>query len=257
MEMRIFAVGDVCGQPGMARLTRELRPFIRSENIDFTVVNGENADAIGARAAQIDRIFDAGADVITMGNHTFGKNEIIPLLDEEERLLRPANLAPRAPGHGYTVCDLNGPRVLVINLIGRVFMDVGPDNPFYEADRILRRTRAEVTLVDFHAEATSEKMALAAYLDGRVSALWGTHTHVQTADERVLKNGTGYITDLGSTGAEESILGIRVEQSVGRFLGEPPEKYKSADGPGKLEGAIFTVDVLTGRCTGVERVRLL
>jgi len=256
MDIRILAVGDVCGQPGMVKLTKELRPFIRTENIDFTVVNGENADVIGARAAQIDRIFDAGADVITLGNHTFGKYDIIPLLDEEERLLRPANMAPQAPGHGYTVYDINGPRILVMSLIGRVFMDVGPDNPFFEADRIIKSNPADITLVDFHAEATSEKMALAYYLDGRISALWGTHTHVQTSDERVLKNGTGYITDLGSTGAENSILGIRVEQSINRFLGNPPQKYQSAEGPGKLEGAIFTVDASTGRCKCVERVRI-
>ncbi|MBR2521418.1 MAG: TIGR00282 family metallophosphoesterase [Oscillospiraceae bacterium] len=257
MVVRVLAVGDVTGKGGLAVLSRELRRFITKEKIDFTVVNGENADVVGARTAQIERIFEAGADVVTMGNHTYSRNEIIPMLEEEERLLRPANFSSRAPGHGYTVCGSAGPRILVISLIGRVFMDVGPENPFFTADRILERTKADIRLIDFHAEATSEKMALAYYLDGRVSAVWGTHTHVQTSDERILQGGTGYITDIGTTGPVDSILGVRVSQSVSRFLGYPPERYAAAEGPAKLEGAVFDIDPESGKCLSVERVRIV
>ncbi len=256
MKLRILAIGDVTGKSGMQMITKELRTLQKEREIDFTVVNGENADTIGARSQQVTQILSSGADVVTLGNHTFRKTDIIPMLDEEPRLLRPSNYAPQAPGHGYGVFDQNGPQILVVSLIGRIFMDVGPDNPFFEIDHILKRSKADITLVDFHAEATSEKLAMANYLDGRVSAVWGTHTHVQTADECVLPGGTGYITDLGTTGPRNSILGVEPAQSISRFLGNPPEYYRSAEGPCKLEGAIFTIDVQTGHCLSVERVRL-
>ncbi len=256
MEIRVLAIGDVTGKSGVGVLVKHLKSIQSAMNIDFTVVNGENADMIGVKPQQVRQIIEAGADVVTLGNHTFRKADIIPLLDEEYRLLRPSNYAPQAPGRGYGIYNLNGPSILVVSLIGRVFMDVGPDNPFFEIDRILKRTTADVKLVDFHAEATSEKLAMANYLDGRVSAVWGTHTHVQTSDECVLSGGTGYITDIGTTGPRNSVLGVAPAQSISRFLGNPPEFYKCAEGPCKVEGAVFTVSTLTGLCRTVERVRV-
>lgn len=254
MEYRVLAVGDVVGEPGLRHLERHLRPLQKLKNIAFTVVNGENASGVGLTEEQAWRIRDAGADAVTLGNHAFGKTQIAACLDETSWLLRPANLSGRAPGHGCEIFDLGGVRIRVLNLIGRCDLSWGADNPFTAADRNLERGEAELTLVDFHAEATSEKLAMGYYLDGRVSALWGTHTHVPTADERVYPKGTGYITDLGMTGAVESVLGIRPEQSVEGFLGGLPGRYQAPQGPCKLQGAIFTLDSATGLCTAVERV---
>ena len=256
MAYRVLAVGDVVGEPGLRHLERHLRPLQKLKNIAFTVVNGENASGVGLTEEQAWRIRDAGADAVTLGNHAFGKTQIAACLDETSWLLRPANLSGRAPGHGCEIFDLGGVRIRVLNLIGRCDLSWGADNPFTAADRNLERGEAELTLVDFHAEATSEKLAMGYYLDGRVSALWGTHTHVPTADERVYPKGTGYITDLGMTGPVESVLGIEPAQSVESFLGGLPGRYRPAAGPCKLQGAVFTLDGSTGRCTGVERIDL-
>ena len=256
MEYRVLAVGDVVGEPGLRHLERHLRPLQKLKNIAFTVVNGENASGVGLTEEQAWRIRDAGADAVTLGNHAFGKTQIAACLDETSWLLRPANLSGRAPGHGCEIFDLGGVRIRVLNLIGRCDLSWGADNPFTAADRNLERGEAELTLVDFHAEATSEKLAMGYYLDGRVSALWGTHTHVPTADERVYPKGTGYITDLGMTGPVESVLGIEPAQSVESFLGGLPGRYRPAAGPCKLQGAVFTLDGSTGRCTGVESIDL-
>ena len=256
MEYRVLAVGDVVGEPGLRHLERHLRPLQKLKNIAFTVVNGENASGVGLTEEQAWRIRDAGANAVTLGNHAFGKTQIAACLDETSWLLRPANLSGRAPGHGCEIFDLGGVRIRVLNLIGRCDLSWGADNPFTAADRNLERGEAELTLVDFHAEATSEKLAMGYYLDGRVSALWGTHTHVPTADERVYPKGTGYITDLGMTGPVESVLGIEPAQSVESFLGGLPGRYRPAAGPCKLQGAVFTLDGSTGRCTGVERIDL-
>ena len=256
MEYRVLAVGDVVGEPGLRHLERHLRPLQKLKNIAFTVVNGENASGVGLTEEQAWRIRDAGADAVTLGNHAFGKTQIAACLNETSWLLRPANLSGRAPGHGCEIFDLGGVRIRVLNLIGRCDLSWGADNPFTAADRNLERGEAELTLVDFHAEATSEKLAMGYYLDGRVSALWGTHTHVPTADERVYPKGTGYITDLGMTGPVESVLGIEPAQSVESFLGGLPGRYRPAAGPCKLQGAVFTLDGSTGRCTGVERIDL-
>jgi len=254
MEYHILAVGDIVGEPGLRHLERHLRPLKKLKKIDFTVVNGENASGVGLTEEQAWRIYDAGADAVTLGNHTFGKMQIRALLDEASWLLRPANYTGRAPGHGCEIFDLGAVRIRVINLIGRCDLDWKANDPFTTADRLLERGQADFTLVDFHAEATSEKLALGYYLDGRVSALWGTHTHVPTADERVYPGGTGYITDLGMTGPIESVLGIRPEQSIESFLGGLPGRYAPAEGACKLQGAIFTLDSATGLCTAVERI---
>ena len=256
MDVRVLAVGDVVAEQGLVFLERHLRSLKKLHKIDFTVVNGENAAGVGLTPAQAERIYDAGADVITLGNHTFGKPQIRNLLDDAPYLLRPANYTGRAPGRGCGIYDLGALRVRVINLIGRCQLDFNAENPFITADRLLKKEQAELTLVDFHAEATSEKLALAYYLDGRVSALWGTHTHVPTADVCVMPKGTGYITDLGMTGPAESVLGIRPEQSNETFLGGLAGRYEAPEGPCKLQGAIFTLDGSSGRCRQAERIEI-
>ena len=257
MIYRILAVGDVVGQSGIKHLSRHLRSLKKMKEIHFAVVNGENAAMVGLTRDDAEDIFSAGADVITLGNHSFGKVQIANYLDENPYILRPANLSARAPGRGYGVYDCGRIRIAVMNLIGRCDLDFHADNPFFTADKLLKREeKPTFTLVDFHAEATSEKLAMAYYLDGRVSALWGTHTHVPTADEEVFPKGTGYISDLGMTGAVRSVLGIRPEQSVETFLGGLPGRYAAPDGPCKLQGAIFSLDSDTGLCTGVERIDL-
>ncbi len=255
MLLNVLAVGDVVGEGGLAFLERHLRPLKKLHQIDFTVVNGENASGVGLTPKQARAILDAGADVITLGNHTFNRVQIAEFLDECPYLLRPANYTPRNPGRGWGVFD--GPRGLrigVLNLQGRVEMGGHLDNPFTTADRLLAGGGADIVLADFHAEATSEKGAMAWYLDGRVQALWGTHTHVPTADARVLPKGLGFVTDLGMTGPAQSVLGVKPEQSVNLFLGGIHQRYQEAPGPCKLESVRFTIDTEARRCTAVERV---
>ena len=254
MILRILAVGDVVGAPGLTFLTERLRAFQEQEHIDFTVVNGENANVVGVTPKQADAIFAAGADVITLGNHTWTRYELQPYLEQKKRILRPANFAPQCPGRGWGEYSVRGGPICVINLMGRFTLDANTDNPFLVADDILDQTQAKIVLVDMHAEATSEKLALAYYLDGRVSALWGTHTHVPAADEEVFPKGTGYLTDLGMTGAVRSVLGIEPQQSVETFLGGLAGRYRAPEGLCKLQGAVFSLDSDTGLCVGVERV---
>lgn len=256
MELKVLAVGDVVGEPGLDRISRSLRKLIRSTGADFTVVNGENASVVGIVPRQAEEILDAGADVITLGNHSFGKREIVNYLEDTTRVLRPANLAPQSPGVGWQIYETRAGDVAVIDLIGRCNMDYTPDNPFLAVERILKKIDTKLVLVEMHAEATSEKLAMGYMLDGRISALWGTHTHVPTADARVLPKGTGYVTDLGMTGPRESVLGIRPELSIARFRGDLTERYRWADGATKLEGVLFTLDTATGRCVKAERVDL-
>ena len=254
MEFRVLAVGDVVGGPGLERIRRSLRWLKRKTNADFVVVNGENAAVVGITPDQADQILDAGADVITMGNHTWSKREIVPYMDECDRILRPMNYAPQVPGRGWGIYETKAGDVAVIDLIGRVSMDYGPDNPFTVVEKALQEIKTRIILVELHAEATSEKLALGYMLDGRVSAVWGTHTHVPTADARVLPKSTGYCTDLGMTGPRESVLGIRPELSIAKFKGDLPERYRWAEGPTKLEAVLFTIDSATGKCLKAERV---
>ena len=258
MLFKVLAVGDITGESGVDFLRRQLGRLKREKGIDFVVANGENAAGNGLLPAQAEDIFAAGADVITLGNHTFGKMQIAHFLDENPYILRPANFGSRVPGRGYAVYDCGAARIAVMNLIGRCGLDFNAENPFTTADRVLKNAdKPTFVLVDLHAQATSEKLAMSYYLDGRVSALWGTHTHVPTADEHVCPKGTGYITDLGMTGPRESVLGIRPEQSVEFFLGGLPGRYRTAEGACKLQGAIFTLDSGTGLCVGVERIEVL
>ena len=256
MDFKVLCVGDVVGNPGMDRIRRSLRYLKRKTGADFVIVNGENAAVVGMTPQQGEDILDAGADVITMGNHTFGKRELVPFLDDCTQVLRPANLAPQVPGRGYAVYDTKAGPVAVIDLIGRCNMDYGPDNPFLLIEKILKEIRAKIILVELHAEATSEKLAMGYLLDGRVSAVWGTHTHVPTADAQVLPGGTGYVTDLGMTGPRHSVLGIQPKLSIAKFRGDLTERYRWAEGETKLEAVLFTIDTATGRCRKAERVDL-
>jgi metallophosphoesterase (TIGR00282 family) len=255
-SMNILAVGDVVNESGLAFLRKKLRGLQRLVGADFTVVNGENAAGTGILPRQADEILDAGADVVTLGNHAFRRKEICPYLDDSPYILRPLNLAPQVPGRGWGEYDSPMGPVMVVNLIGRCGMDFGPDNPFLAVERLLKEHAPRFVLIDFHAEATSEKLAMAYLLDGRVSALWGTHTHVQTSDGAVFPKGTGYITDLGMTGPAVSVLGVKAEQSIRMFMGDPYVPFSGAPGPAKLECAVFTLDDATGLCTEVRALRI-
>lgn len=256
MTIKVLAVGDVVAGSGVNFLKEHLPSLKQEHEIDFCVVNGENAAVLGLTPVQADTILDAGADVITMGNHTWGRKEIIPYMEHSSRILRPANLPSLQPGRGWGLYETDFGNIAVIDLIGRCCMDYTPDNPFTAAERILKRIDTSLILVEIHAEATSEKLAMGWMLDGRVSAVWGTHTHVQTSDDRILPKGTGHITDLGMTGPRDSVLGIRPELSIRRFRGEVPSRYEPARGSCKLEGCIFTIDADSGRCLQTERVRI-
>lgn len=260
MILHVLAVGDVVAESGLDFLHQNLRRIKQKHAVHFTVVNGENAAGIGVLPDQVETMFEAGADVVTLGNHTWGKLKIARYLDGCRYLLRPANFANRVPGQGFDVYE--GPAGLqigVVNLIGRVSMDPNVDNPFRKADQILNQLegKADLIFVDFHAEATSEKLAMGWYLDGRVAAVWGTHTHVPTADARLLPKGTGYVTDLGMTGPKESVLGIRPEDSINKFLGGLPRRYEAAEGPCKLESVLFSIDTKTKCCIQAQRLDMM
>ena len=254
MDIKVLAVGDVVGEPGMARIRKGLRRLRQKTAADFVIVNGENASVVGITPDQAEDILDAGADVITMGNHTFGKREITDYLEDCPQILRPSNYAPQVPGKGWAVYDTRFGPIAVIDLIGRCNMDYGPDNPFLLVEKILKQIDTRLILVELHAEATSEKLAMGYMLDGRVSAVWGTHTHVPTADAQVLPKGTGYVTDLGMTGPKNSVLGIQPHLSIAKFRGDLTGRYRWAEGPTKLEAVLFTIDSETGLCRNAERV---
>jgi len=256
--MKIFAIGDICGEVGLKTLGRLLGTFKKLKGIDFTVANGENAAGMGIAPRDAERIYGAGVDVITLGNHAWGRRELLEYIDDDRYMLRPANMTDKNPGGGFGVFDApRGTRIAVISMLGRLFMDANMDNPFFKADAILKQIDTPIILLDFHAEATSEKAAFARYLDGRASAVFGTHTHVQTADEQIFAGGTGFISDLGMTGPENSILGIEIENAISIFIGKPRKGSRQAEGKGILCGAIFEVDENSGKCLAVERVRLV
>ena len=256
MDFKILAVGDVVGTPGVDRICRSLRQLKKRTGADLVTVCGENASGVGMTPRQGEDLLDAGADVITMGNHTFSKREIVDYMDEQPRILRPANYAPQTPGRGYGIYETACGPVAVIDLIGRCNMDFAPDNPFLMIDKILKDIPTKLIFVEFHAEATSEKLAMGYMLDGRISALWGTHTHVPTSDAQVLPKGTGYVTDLGMTGPKNAVLGVQPKQSIAKFRGDLTSRYQWADGPTKLEAVLFTIDTNTGLCRKAERVDL-
>ena len=252
--MKVLCIGDVVGTAGVAHLERVLPAVKRKYGVDVCIVNGENAaDGNGTTPTAADRIFAAGADVITGGNHTFRRPEYADYLDTHDMALRPANFPGDAPGRGVAVVDRGRYAVTVINLLGQVFMDA-VDNPFYVLDRLIA-TRPRFCIVDFHAEATAEKKALGFYADGSISALFGTHTHVQTADEQVLPQGCGFITDVGMTGPAVSVLGVCPEQSIRRMRQKMPARFTTADGVCRMDGVLFTLDDTTGKTVAVCRIR--
>ena len=253
MLLNILAVGDVVGEGGQDILSRRLKELRDQTGAHFTVVNGENASGVGITPAQARRMLEAGADVITLGNHTWNRIQIGDFLDKEDRILRPSNYAGRVPGRGMGVYSCQGLRLAVLNLMGRVELNPNLDSPFKEANRLLRNGAYDLALVDFHAEATSEKGGMAWYLDGRVQAVWGTHTHVPTADCQILPKGTGFVTDLGMTGPSRSVLGIKPENSINLFLGGLPRRYEEAEGPCKLNACLFVIDTEKKRCVEVRR----
>jgi metallophosphoesterase (TIGR00282 family) len=256
--MNILMVGDIFGEPGRSALRKLLPGLRRQHEVDLAVVNVENAaGGSGVMPAMIREFLDAGADVLTSGNHIFKKKEIIPVIAKENLLLRPANYPPGTPGTGYVTVKAGPHRVAVLNLMGRVFMDP-IDCPFRKADEVVPELAREtpIILVDMHAEATSESVAMGWYLDGRVSAVVGTHRHVQTADERVLPGGTAYITDLGMTGPTEGVIGVDREIVLQRFLTQMPMRFEPAKGPAALHGVVITVDPETGRASHIRRLRV-
>ena len=253
----ILALGDAVSSGACDYLKKNLWEIRKKYNISFTVVNGENsADGNGMLPQSAAALIDAGADVITGGNHTFRRREVYSYLDDSPVCVRPANMPDNAPGFGYRIIDAEGKRVLVINLLGNVYMDTS-DNPFTCADRILEQTRGkyDFAIVDIHAEATSEKLALAHYLDSRVSVVFGTHTHVPTADEQILEGGTGFVCDLGMVGVTNSILGVRSEIVIEKFTTRMPVRFEQAHGKISASGAIFSLDRQSGKCISVERIK--
>jgi metallophosphoesterase (TIGR00282 family) len=256
--LRILFVGDVVGAPGRRILRALLSRLKRDTGAALTIVNGENAaGGAGLTTATAEEILAAGADVITTGNHVWDKRDVLGLLERQPRILRPANYPEGAPGSGVVVVPVSGTRVAVVNLMGRVFMPL-TDDPFRAADRILGEPKslAPVVVVDFHAEATSEKSAFGWYLDGRVSAVLGTHTHVATADERILPGGTAFMTDVGMTGSFASVIGVKKEQAIERFRTSRSIPYETADGDVRLAAVHIDVDPASGRATAIARIEL-
>jgi len=256
MEIRVLTIGDVVGSSGVNFLRKKLSWIKKEKKIDFCIVNGENASMVGITPDQAEDIFYAGADVITLGNHVWNRREIIPYMECHTDLLRPANLSPSIPGYGWHVYHMPFGDIAVVVLIGRCNMDFGPENPFLRMDRLLPKLDTNLIMVEMHAEATSEKLAMCHMLDGKVSAVYGTHTHVPTADLCIFPQGTGYISDLGMTGPAFSVLGVNPKQSVSNFRGEITGRYEQAPGKSKLEAAIFTLDATTGKTIETEQLLL-
>ena len=257
--MKVIIIGDIVGKPGRKILTASLKRLKEQHEAEFVVANVENAaEGAGVVPKVGDEILNAGVDVMTSGNHIFDKKEVIPYIENQPRLLRPANYAPDAPGRGLWLgSTVSGTQVAVINIQGRIFMPP-TDCPFRTADRLLAEIgkRASVIIVDHHAEATSEKLALGRYLDGRVSVVVGTHTHVQTADEQIFSNGTGYITDLGMTGPYDSVIGVEAQLVITRFVRGLPIRYQTANENPQLHGVLVDVDERSGKTISISRLHV-
>ncbi len=256
--MNILCVGDVCGDIGCEAVRNMLPEIKKNYRVDFTVINGENsADGNGITKFSAEKLFCYGADVITGGNHSLRQNDAEDLFDNNEFVLRPHNISCNT-GSGYCLFDMGRQSVAVINLLGKIYLERNnAENPFLVADELIEKAKADgakIIIVDFHAEATSEKRAMGLYLDGKVSVVYGTHTHVQTADEQILKNGTGYITDIGMTGPKDSILGVESEIIISRLRDNKTDKFKLAGGSCMLNACLFCVDDGTGMVTKVERI---
>lgn len=258
--MKVLFIGDIIGSPGRKAISELLNGLIDRNNLDLVVANGENsAGGFGITPQIAEELFDLGINVITTGNHIWDKKEIIPYLPKQKMLLRPANYPPGAPGFGSTVVSApSGETLGIINVNGRVFMDALFDCPFRgvdaEIEKIKNKTKA--ILVDIHAEATSEKMTMGWYLDGRVSALVGTHTHVQTADEKILPKGTAFISDAGMTGPLDSVIGIDKTQAIEKFITQMPRKFEIPSKDIELNGVIIDIDAESGLSRSITRVKM-
>ena len=257
--MNILIIGDIVGISGVNKVKEILPKLKKDNNIDFVIANGENsADGMGITSKIFKELILAGVDVVTMGNHTWGKKDIFNII-ENKKLLRPANYPKDVLGNGYGIYECKGKKIAVINLIGRASMNVLSENPFITADEIIEKIKDEVDaiIIDFHAEATAEKIAMGYYLDGKVTCLFGTHTHVATADETILEKGTAYITDIGMTGPKKSVIGMEVDASIKRFVTTLPEKYKVSDDKKViLNGCILSLNSESCRAEKIDRIKL-
>ena len=254
--MRILAVGDIVGNSGINKLKSELQNIKNEFFIDFVIVNGENAaEGMGITIKNFNDIISAGTDCVTMGNHTWGKKEIFQIIDDV-KLLRPINYPEGVCGKGYNIFECKGKKIAVINAMGRAEINVQTENPFLLVKKLVDEIKRNVDIIilDFHAEATAEKQAMGYLLDGEITVIFGTHTHVQTADEKILEKGTGYISDIGMTGPKFSVLGMDREAALKRFLTALPEKYKIAEGETMLNGCIFDIDDNTNKVMKIERI---
>lgn len=257
MALTILAIGDIVGRPGRMIVQERLRTFIQDEKIDFVIANAENVSGgSGIMPSEADDLFAAGCHAITCGDHVWAKREIIPYMDRQPAILRPANYPPEQPGRGATVLTVNTHKIGVMHIQGNVFMHTPASNPFRAASDCFHELaqQTKVILVDMHGEATSEKIAMGWFMDGKASFVFGTHTHVQTADERVLPQGTAYITDLGMTGPYEGVIGRRIDRVLHKFVTGMPAPFDVATGDVRLCGAIASVDPNTGRALAVKRV---
>ena len=261
--MNILFIGDIMGRSGRDAVF-EMLPEIKDEyNIDYTVANGENASGgLGMNRNGYEELSRAGIDFFTMGNHTFSKKDIISLMNEGENIVRPANLDGDNPGDGMAIVNVGETKLAIINLIGRIYIDDKHHSPFFAAKELIKKAKEKTNniIIDFHAEATSEKEALGYFLDGEISALLGTHTHIQTADERILPSGTAYITDVGRTGARDSVLGLDKDASIARFVLPPDEKkppFKVASGKSQLCAVVIKINEETGKAEDIKRLCIL
>ncbi|MBQ3414644.1 MAG: TIGR00282 family metallophosphoesterase [Clostridia bacterium] len=256
--MKVLAIGDLVGNIAIKKLRNDLVKIKKEEKIDFVIVNGENvAEGMGMTEKNFDDILSTGIDVITMGNHTWGKKDIFKFIDHPQ-IIRPANYSEGVVGKGYTIRKVKNKKIAVINLIGRVDMNVLSENPFLVAKEIVEKIKNDVDMifVDFHGEATAEKIAFGYYMDGKITAMFGTHTHVQTADEKILPKGTGYITDIGMTGPINSVIGMNIEASLKRFETSLPERYKIAEGEAMLNGVIFEINDDNCKVEKIKRIQM-
>ncbi len=258
--MNILVIGDIVGAPGMEALRRNISKLKQEFNIDFTIANGENsADGMGITLKILKDMYALGVDVVTMGNHTWGKKEIFSFIDDEDRLIRPANYTKGICGKGYTILPCKNMKIGVMNLIGRVDTGGSYDSPFEVADEEITKMKkegADIIVIDFHAEATAEKKALAYYLKDKVNILFGTHTHVQTNDDTIYETGMGYITDVGMTGPKDSIIGMAPEAALKRFLTQIPERYACATGEPMLNAVVFEFDEKAKKVTRIDKISI-
>ena len=256
--MKILAIGDIVGGIAIDYLTKTLSKFVKENGINFVIANGENASEIkGLSKNDADALYNLGVDFITLGNHAFGKKDIYSFLDNNDyQIIRPCNFPNKAPGSGYSIVNVDGYKILIINALGTMYM-TPLNSPFESIDRILDREKGsyDFAILDFHAEATSEKLAIAHYFDGRIAIIFGTHTHVQTADEQILPKGSAYITDIGMSGPVNSILGTKIETIVDKFTLQTPQFFTVADGEVKVNGVIFDIDPSSAKINSIKRIK--